>query len=64
MPEIVPAPVLVGSTLKVTVSPEVAVPDSAMGETPYVTGEVGWGKVMVCVALLTAKLCKLPVTAK
>jgi hypothetical protein len=63
LPEIDPVPVLLGSRLKVTVSPEVEVADNVIGETPYVTGEVGWVKVMVWEAWPTVKLCGLPVTA-
>jgi hypothetical protein len=44
-------------TLKVTVNPEVAVADSVIGETGYVTGEVGAVKLIVCDASLTTIVC-------
>jgi hypothetical protein len=34
-------------TLKVTGSPDVAVADSVIGETPYVTGDAGGVKLIV-----------------
>jgi hypothetical protein len=35
------------TTLNAIASPELALPDSVIGDTPYVTGEVGCVKVMV-----------------
>jgi len=46
LPLIVPGPP--GITLKATVSPDVADATSVIGDTPYVTGDAGWGKVIVC----------------
>jgi hypothetical protein len=35
-------------TEKVTASPELAVADNVIGETPYVTGDAGAVKLIVC----------------
>jgi hypothetical protein len=49
------------TTLKVTAKPELAVADSAIGETPYVTGAASEAKLMVCFDALTVTLTE-PVT--
>ncbi len=45
-PDIVPGP---ETTVNVTPRPELAVAERLTGETPYVTGEAGGVKVIVCV---------------
>jgi hypothetical protein len=47
LPLIEPGP---ETTLKVTLRPEVEEAESVMGDTPYVTGDEGAVKVIVCVA--------------
>jgi hypothetical protein len=43
LPDIVPGP---ETTLKVTARPELEEADSAIGDTPYVTGDAGAAKVI------------------
>jgi hypothetical protein len=50
LPLTVPGP---ETTLKVTANPELAVADKVIGLTPYVTGEVGAVKLIVCEPWLT-----------
>jgi hypothetical protein len=45
---VVPLTVAGPVALKVTANPEVAVAESVIGATPYVTGEAGAAKVIVC----------------
>jgi hypothetical protein len=53
LPEIDPGP---DWTLKITGLPEAPpVAESVIGETPYVTGDVGAGKLMVCGAGLIVR---------
>ena len=52
LPLLVAGPAMV----KVTGNPEVAVADSVIGGTPYVTGDAGAGKAIVWAAKLTVKL--------
>jgi hypothetical protein len=53
LPLIVPGP---EDTVKATANPDVAVADKVIGLTPYVTGEVGCVKVIVCDAWFTTTL--------
>ena len=53
LPEIVAGP---ETTLKETGKPELEDADSATGETPFVTGDAGAGKVIVCAPAATVKL--------
>ena len=53
LPQIVAGP---ETTLKETGKPELEDAESAIGDTPYVTGDAGAAKVIVCAPAATVKL--------